>query len=221
MKSLMQRALTQLFQLTQLARPANFSRRLILATALAIPFLGSVVFTEAQTATPTAAIKTVVDTILGVLRKPDFSFEKDRPAISAEIKRAFDDVAMAQSVLSTNWKSATPTQQTEFKRLLLETIENTYIGRIKAYTNEKVDFRSEEVTESRATVNTMIIASSGEIPVNYKLRKRSDGWFVYDVEVENVSMVSSYRDTYRSIVSKEGMDGLLKQMKIKLAEIKI
>jgi phospholipid transport system substrate-binding protein len=215
MKSLMQRALRHL------SRPANASRRLILATALAIPLLGSAVFTQAQTATPSAAIKTVVDTILGVLRKPDFSFERDRPAISAEIKRAFDDVAMAQSVLSTNWKSATPAQQTEFKGLLLATIENTYIGRIKAYTNEKVDFRSEEVAENRATVNTMIIASSGEIPVNYKLRKRSDGWFVYDVEVENVSMVSSYRDTYRSIVSKEGMDGLLKQMKNKLAEIQI
>jgi phospholipid transport system substrate-binding protein len=207
--------------LKRLLTTTGVSRRLLLATGLLLPLLGSSPLANAQAGTPTAAVKQTVDSILAVLRKPDFSFERDRPAISAEIKRAFDDVAMAQSVLSTNWKSASATQQTEFKSLLLETIENTYIGRIKAYTDETVEFRGEEVTDNRATVKSVILASSGEVPVTYKLRKRTDGWFVYDVEVENVSMVTSYRDTYRSIVSKEGMDGLLKQMKAKLAEIKV
>ena len=175
----------------------------------------------AQTGTPTAAVQAVVDSILVLLRKPDFDMAADRPAISAAIKRAFDDTAMAQSVLSTNWRTATPAQQTEFKALLLKTIEGTYLGRIKAYTNQSVEYRGEEIRGNRATVNTVIIAATGEIPVNYRLRQRSDGWFVYDVEVENVSMVNSYRDTYRDIVGRDGMDSLLEQMRAKLAEIEI
>jgi phospholipid transport system substrate-binding protein len=164
---------------------------------------------------PTAVVKTVVDEILAILRKPDFTVEADGPTISAKIKSVFDATAMAQSVLSTNWRDATPEQQTEFKNLLVQTIEDTYLGRIKVYTNEEVEFRSEDIRDNRATVNSMIIAKQGPIPVSYKLRKRSDGWFVYDVEVENVSMVSSYRDTYRDIVAREGMDGLLEKLRAK------
>lgn len=175
----------------------------------------------AEEGAPTSAVKSVVDAILVVLRKPDFDIVNDRPAINVEIRRVFDSTAMAQSVLSTGWRDASVEQQNEFKELLLQTIESTYLNRIKAYTNEVVEFRSEEIRENRATVNTVIVTASGGVPVNYKLRRRSDGWFVYDVEVENVSMVNSYRDTYRDIVRRDGMDGLLEQMRSKVAQANI
>ena len=101
----------------------------------------------------------------------------------------------------------------------MQTLENIYIGRVEAYTNEQVAFKKEDINNNRATVDTAILAASNEIPVNYKLRLRSDGWFVYDVEVENVSMVSSFRETYRSVVRRDGMDGLLTQMREKAAQL--
>ena len=168
--------------------------------------------------TPSDAVRTTIDTILGILRKPDYNFEADSPAISAEVARAFDATAMAQSVLSTNWRQANPDQQGEFRSLLMKTIENTYIGRLRTYSNESVEIRGEEVRDKRATVDTVIISNTGDIPVIYKLRQRSDGWFVYDVEVENVSMVSSYRETYLNVVKRDGLDGLLEQMRARIAE---
>ena len=101
---------------------------------------------------------------------------------------------------------------------MLKTIEHNYLGRLTAYSNETVEFRGEDVNDTRATVKSVVISSKAQapIPVNYKLRKRSDGWFLYDVEVENVSMVSTYRETYRSIVSRDGLDGLLEQMRTQL-----
>ncbi len=173
---------------------------------------------SAQTDTPKAAVETVVNKILGILRSPDFDLAKDGTTISAEIKRGFDSLAMAQSVLSTNWKDATPAQQAEFEELMLKTLEHNYLGRLTEYSNETVEFKGEDIKDNRATVNSVVISSraKGPIPVNYKLRKRSDGWFVYDVEVENVSMVSTYRETYRSIVSRDGIDGLLEQMRTQL-----
>lgn len=174
---------------------------------------------SAQDGAPTAAVQSVVDAILGILRSPDYDFEADRPRIRTEIQRAFDDTAMAQSVLSTNWRQASKEQQDEFKQLLARTIESTYIGRLRAYTNETVAFLAEDIRDKRATVNTVIKAPGGDIPIIYKLRERSDGWFVYDVEIENVSMVSTYRETYRSVVRRDGMDGLLQQMRDKIAEL--
>jgi phospholipid transport system substrate-binding protein len=169
---------------------------------------------------PKAVVQTTVDSILAILRKPDFDLAKDRATIKSKIVAAFDDTAMAQSVLSTGWREATPEQQTEFKALLLQTIEDTYLDRVQEYTNETVEFRNEDIRGDRATVNTFVLTKSGEIPVNYKLRKRNDGrWLVYDVEVENVSMVSSYRDTYRDIVSRDGVDGLLEQLRAKAAPV--
>ena len=171
-------------------------------------------------ASPKEVVQTTVDNILAILRKPDFDIAKDRETIKGHIVAAFDDTAMAQSVLSTAWRDATPEQQNEFKALLLQTIEDTYLDRVQEYTNETVEFRDEEIRENRATVETFVLTRSGEIPVNYKLRKRNDGrWLVYDVEVENVSMVSSYRDTYRDIVSRSGVDGLLDQMRAKAAPV--
>lgn len=173
---------------------------------------------SAQTETPTAAVESVVNKILGILRSPNFDIAKDGPTISAEVKRGFDSLAMAQSVLSTNWKDATAEQQAEFEELMLKTLEHNYLGRLTQYTNETIEFKGEDVKGDRATVNSVVISSKakGPIPVNYKLRKRNDGWFVYDVEVENVSMVSTYRETYRSIVSRDGIDGLLEQMRTQL-----
>ncbi len=171
-------------------------------------------------ASPKAVVETTVNELLAILRKPDFDLAKDRAEIKNKIISVFDETAMAQSVLSTAWRDATREQQEEFKTLLVQTIEDTYLDRIQAYTNESVEFRDEEIRNDRATVNTVVVTANKNVPVNYKLRKRNDGrWLVYDVEVENVSMVSSYRDSYRDIVRRNGVAGLLDQMRAKAAPV--
>ena len=197
-------------------------RRGLLALGLVC---GSLMFAFSATAadagaSPKAVVETTVNDILAILRKPDFDLARDRETIKGKIIAAFDDTAMAQSVLSTAWRDATKEQQAEFKNLLVQTIEDTYLNRVQEYTNETVEFRDEEIRDNRATVETVVVTKTADVPVNYKLRKRNDGrWLVYDVEVENVSMVSSYRDTYRDIVRRSGVDGLLEQMRAKAAPV--
>jgi phospholipid transport system substrate-binding protein len=172
---------------------------------------------EPAAGSPMAVVQTAINDLLAILRKPDFDISRDREAVKAKIKAAFDETAMAQSVLSTAWKDATPEQQNEFKNLLEQTLEDTYLDRIQAYTNETVEFRSEDVRGNRATVNTVVVTKNANVPVNYKLRKTNSGWFVYDVEIENISMVSAYRDNYRDILRRNGVAGLLEQMRAKTA----
>lgn len=174
--------------------------------------------TLAQAPSPKDRVQTAVNAILEILRDDSLTRDESRAQMREEIGKVFDPRAMAQSVLSTNWRQASKEQQDEFQTLFMETLENTYMGRLEAYTNETVEFRDEEINNNRAEVDTVIVTGNADIPINYKLRLRSDGWFVYDVEVENVSMVSSYRETYRSVVRRDGMDGLLAQMREKAAD---
>jgi phospholipid transport system substrate-binding protein len=199
---------------------SNLLRKGLLALSLVVGgllFTLPVVAQEPAAGSPTESVKNTVDSILAILRKPDFDVAKDAPAVSELVKASFDSTAMAQSVLGNHWRTATPEQREEFRTLLLQTLEATYLNRIDAYTNETVEFVKEDLRNDRATVYSEINAAQGPIPVNYKLRKRDDGWFLYDVEVENVSMVSSYRDTYGAIVSRDGVDGLLEQMRARTA----
>ena len=173
---------------------------------------------SAQDGAPTETVQTTVNAILEILRDDALDQETKRDQMREKISAAFDARAMSQSVLSTNWRQASKPQQEEFQSLFMQTLEDTYMGRLEAYTNETVEFRDEEINNNRSQVDTVIVTANNEIPINYKLRLRSDGWFVYDVEVENVSMVSSYRETYRSVVRRDGMDGLLEQMRERAAE---
>lgn len=196
----------------------KFLRSFALCLTLVLSSLASIPFASAQES-PKPVIENMVSSILSILRDESLTPEENKIAVRAELFKSFDSRAMAQSVLSSNWRKASTEQQTEFEALFLQTLENTYIDRLEAYTDEEVKFLDEEIKNNRATVDTVIVTSSNDIPVDYKLRLRSDGWFVYDVVVENVSMVSSYRDTYRSIVRRSGMDDLLAQMRDKNAEL--
>ena len=76
-----------------------------------------------------------------------------------------------------------------------------------------------KIKGNRAVVDTLIITSSTEIPVNYKLYLKKDEWRVYDVIIEGVSLISSYRSTYQEIVKKDGFPGLFVKMEEKLKEL--
>ena len=187
----------------------TISRKVSMLLFLCLLFSGNVASQES----PTERVRSVVDEVLTILRNQSLDPSERREQLRAQLGQVFDSRAMAQSALSTNWRNASEAQQDEFEELFRQTLENTYIGRIEAYTNESVEYRDEDINNNRATVDTTIVTSSNEIPVNYRLRLRSDGWYVYDVEVENVSMISSYRETYRSVVRRQGMDELLAEMR--------
>ncbi len=65
-------------------------------------------------------------------------------------------------------------------------------------------------------MDTVILDTGKEIPVQYKLRLKDDGWYVYDVVIEGVSMISNYRSSYQQIVRADGMDGLIAKIEEKL-----
>ncbi|HFD92172.1 MAG TPA: ABC transporter substrate-binding protein, partial [Gammaproteobacteria bacterium] len=92
-------------------------------------------------------------------------------------------------------------------------------GRIEAYTDERVEVLGARVKGSRAEVSTIIVSGDVDIPIRYKMRLKGGKWLIYDVVIEEVSLIRNYRSSYRDIVKKEGIDGLLTRMDEKLARL--
>jgi len=113
------------------------------------------------------------------------------------------------------WKKADAAQKTElvleFKTLLL----NTYTGALTQYSGESIEFepfRAED-RDDRAVVRSTFSQSAGsDVPVIYKLRDK-DGWSIYDIEVNSISLVTSYRSAFANEINNGGIAGLIETLK--------
>jgi len=168
-----------------------------------------------------AQLQGSVNKILDILKQKDLDTETRRAKIREAINERFYFRAMSQRTLSRNWKKASPEQQNKFVLLFSKQLEQAYIGRLEAYTNEKIEFLRVKMNNAkRAVVYTKIITKTADIPINYKLALKNGQWLIYDVIIEEVSLISNYRSSYKDIIKKSGIDSLLSQMEKKLAENK-
>lgn len=190
-----------------------------LSLILAASMLLAITNLSAAVESPTDSIRSSVDGILALLKDKELDKATRREKIGKVISNRFDFRAMSQRTLATNWKKASTEQKKEFIGLFSKLIENTYIGRVEAYTDEKVDYPGEKVKGKKAVVETLILTATADIPVNYKVYLKNDKWWVYDVVIEGISLISNYRSSYQEIVKKDGFEGLIAKMKAKIKEL--
>ena len=192
-------------------------RRLFLI--LAVAFTTTLALPGHAEVSPQDAVQTSVEAIIDALKDDALDRDTRRQKIRAIISKRFDFRAMSQRTLATNWQKASDEEKEKFVELFSRLIESSYIGKIEAYTNEKVEYPGETVKGRKASVKTLIISSSADIPVDYKLYEKDGAWLVYDVIIEGVSLISNYRSSYQEIVNKEGFAGLLARMQDKIKEL--
>jgi len=169
---------------------------------------------------PTARVKDSVEKVILILKDDSLAREIRWKKIGAVIDKSFDFRSMSQSILATNWKTATPAEREKFIEFFSQYIEETYRAKIESYTNQKIEYTGETINGKRAVVETLIITDSAEIPVNYKLKNNDGTWFAYDVVIEGISLVNNYRSTFSAIVKNDGMDGLLNDIQSRINKYK-
>lgn len=172
---------------------------------------------------PLDTVKVNVNNVLDVLRNP-----KLKAASAKEIKKdklriiyksMFDENEFSRRTLSRNWSKLNPAQQAEFVKLFEEILEKSYADKILDYTNEKVEFYKEEMkSDTQAEVQTKIITVSKEIPIFYRLILKDGKWKVYDVVVENVSLVQNYRTQFNDILARNTPEQLLEILRKKVSK---
>lgn len=172
-----------------------------------------------QFSTPAESVQSMLDEVFTILRAPDFDLSSDKERIDAAISVAFDTNTIAQSALAASYRDLSAEQREEFEVLFFDILKATYIDRLDAYTDETIEVTGEEVDGNRGTVMSLVFTSNSDIAVDYSLRQRPNGWFIYDIVVEDVSLLSSYRSTYRSIIRRSGIDGLLNDLRTQASEL--
>ena len=163
----------------------------------------------------TDQVKSKIDGVLKVLEDPAMKSQtaERRQAIRAISSEIFDWQEMAKRSLGRHWNSAPPDQRDEFVKLFTNLIEGAYLGKIESYSGEKIDYVGESVTGENATVRTKIHTKSGtDIPVDYRLLRQSDKWMIYDVSVENVSLVNNYRSQFDKVLVSAPFPELIKRL---------
>jgi phospholipid transport system substrate-binding protein len=164
-----------------------------------------------------------VNKVLDILRDPKLKSESAKEIKMQKLrsiyKSMFNEVEFSRRTLARNWDKLNTAQQKEFIDLFEQVLEKTYIDKILSYTNEKIDFYKEEMKSDKlAEVRTKVITSSQEVPIFYRLILKDGGWKVYDVVVENVSLVQNYRTQFNDILAKKSPEHLLDVLRKKVKE---
>lgn len=170
--------------------------------------------------TPTQTMKEAVSGVLKILKDDRLNREQRWLEIGKIIDTRFDFRSMSQSILATNWRTATAEEKRRFVEFFSQYLEDTYRTKIEAYTGQRVEYLGEQVRKDRAIVDTQIVADKVRIPITYRLKNNDGEWFAYDVVIAGISLVNNYRGTFSAIIKSEGMDGLLLDLEGRIASYK-
>jgi phospholipid transport system substrate-binding protein len=174
---------------------------------------------------PTDQVRQTADRVLSVLQdsrlKSSDKQQERRAQIRQIVANRFDFPEMAKRSLGSNWQKISNDDRREFVELFTELLEKSYADQIESYNGEKIVYGRENVSQDQADVNTKIVTKKGEeIAVNYKLRSNGGDWKVYDVVIEDISIVNNFRSQFNRILANASFADLLKKLQSKSVEIK-
>jgi phospholipid transport system substrate-binding protein len=192
--------------------------RKIQAILLAAALLTGVHAGAAETP-PDVLVKGTAQDVLAIIKQDkeiqSGNSKKVLDLVEAKVLPHFDFNRMARLAVGRHWPKATPTQQqaltSEFRTLLVRTYSNS----LSSYKNQVIDYKPLKLLpeDTDVTVKTVVNQPGGlPIPIDYSLEKTANGWKVYDVAVDNVSLVTNYRSSFSSEIQSKGIDGLIKTL---------
>lgn len=174
---------------------------------------------QAAEVAPDALVKSTVSEVLSVIKQ-----NKDRRTLhdlaEKKVLPHFDFKQMTQLAVGKSWREASPDQQQKLENAFRGLLVNTYTTALtETATNDaKVDVKAAAVKPDQNDVTVKTVATqSGRKPVaiDYRMSRTAGGWKVYDVVVENLSLVNNYRSSFNSEISRSGIDGLIKTLETK------
>ena len=181
--------------------------------------VGAMSFAQAELQAPDALIKNTAQEVLAIVKQDKDiqagSQKKVLELVDAKVLPHFNFTRMTKLAVGKHWRTATAPQkqalETEFRNMLVR----TYTKAFTVYRDQEVEIKPLKVADNatEVTVKTMIVKpGTPSIPVNYDMEKTPEGWKVFDLVVEGVSLVTSYRSTFSEQIQKGGIDGLIKTL---------
>ena len=160
-------------------------------------------------------VKKKVSVIFDLLGKQDIEKNERNEKIVGELNEIMDFQLAAYLSLGKHWKKISKTQKKEFVGTFQQYINNYIVEKIDLYTNQKIDIGdSKIVKKGRAELEIGILSGGETLQVNFKLRKnKKKEWRVYDVDIEGVSLITTFRSQFSGVLKNSSFEELLEKLK--------
>ena len=123
---------------------------------------------------------------------------------------------MAKRCLGTYWRNRTPEEREQFVKLFVAMLARSYIDNIRSYKDSTVLYTRELEDTDSAEVDTKIVTDGAkDLSVNYKMHFIAEDWKVYDVVIDDVSLIDNYRAQFRRVITHSSFEDLIRIMKEK------
>jgi phospholipid transport system substrate-binding protein len=168
----------------------------------------------------TAAIQGTITEIIrlledGELKRPEMAEERRRLLERVAAAR-FNYAEMAKRSLGAHWRELTDAEREEFVALFQRLLVKTYARTIEGYAGQRALYLGERRAEDFAEVRTKIVSDKVETPVDFRLLRMRGDWWVYDVVVDGVGVVSNYRGQFARILRASSYADLVAQLRKKV-----
>ena len=160
-------------------------------------------------------VKEKVAVIFDLLGKQDIEKNERNEKIVGELNEIMDFKLAAYLSLGKHWKKISTKQKKEFVKIFQQYINNYIVEKIDLYTNQKIDIGdSKIVKKGRAKLDIGILSGGETLQVNFKLRKnKKKEWRVYDVDIEGVSLITTFRSQFSGVLKNSSFEELLEKLK--------
>lgn len=197
---------------------------LIAAAAMAV-FWGASLFSSAamaQNQEPLKLVKKTEQKIKVILEKPTEKgtkkHEAKKQALRKVINQMFDFEELAKKSLGSHYDGMSAADQKEFVSLLQKLIEKNYLMKISDRTEYKLIYTDYSVEDQTAAVVVKVKSGTYELSFSFSLYKTRGSWYVFDMIIDDVSLIENYSGEFNSIIVKDGVQALLAKMRKKLKE---
>ena len=170
---------------------------------------------------PNEILQVKWNSIMNVLQTKQLDQDLQKKIIDKVVTPIFDSELMAKLVLGrTNWPKLNAQQQKDFTELFTKRLKNFYLDKISQYKDEKAIFKSPIQNKNNLSVPMVLISNGKEITILYKLHKLNEKeisktkiyWKIYDVEIEDISILLTYQSQFDDILRQGGVKDLFEQL---------
>jgi phospholipid transport system substrate-binding protein len=168
---------------------------------------------------PSKLVQTAAEGMLKELEANREAYRKDPAKLNALVEKYllphFDTQYSARLVLGRHWRDASEDQRKRFVNAFYQSLLKNYGSALAEFTSDRMKFFPSQIDPKgeMATVRTEIKRSNGtRIPVNYSLRKTPDGWKAWDVVIEGISYVKSFREDFGAEIDQKGLDAVIQRI---------
>jgi phospholipid transport system substrate-binding protein len=185
---------------------------LILCLLLVAPAL------HAETDDPRALVEARYEEIRAIIAENPVEHVM-REKVKALTLQFVDFDAFASETIRATWNDLSEAQRRDFLEAFRALIQATYARHFKPRQDLKITYRpSTRFDDARAEVSTTLAFEKSAVDVDYRLVKKADGtWWVYDLVIDEVSLMRNYRAQFRRILKKDGFDALLGKIRAAVA----